>query len=187
MPSRENRLKRREFLQQTVAGATLAGFTIVPRHVLGGADQTPPSEKVNIAGIGVGNRGEHVIQMMENHNLVALCDVDSRFLARASSRYEKAKTYRDFRRMLDKEDKNIDAVSVATAGHAQEWLAACKTGSPTGCHFDYSGPLTETILLGTVAYRAGQKLEWDPVNLKVTNCPEAERFIGRAYREGWKL
>jgi hypothetical protein len=71
--------------------------------------------------------------------------------------------------------------------HAQEWITACKTGSPTGCHFGYSGPLTETVLLGTVAYRAGRKIEWDPVNLKVTNCPEAAPFIRRDYREGWTL
>ena len=72
-------------------------------------------------------------------------------------------------------------------GHAEEWLSACKTGSPTGCNFDYSGPLTETVLLGTVAYRTRKKLEWDPVNLKATNCPEANRFIRRANREEWAL
>jgi hypothetical protein len=72
-------------------------------------------------------------------------------------------------------------------GHEKEWLAACMTGSPTLCNFDYSGPLTETVLLGTVAYRAGLKLEWDPVNLRVTNCPEADRFIRREYRQGWTL
>ena len=72
-------------------------------------------------------------------------------------------------------------------GHADEWLAACKTGSSTGTHFGYSGPLTETVLLGTVAYRAGQKIEWDAENLKVTNCPEANQYIQREYREGWSL
>jgi len=71
--------------------------------------------------------------------------------------------------------------------HAQEWLAACKTGSPTGTHFGYTGPLTETVLLGTVAYRTGQKLEWDAENLKVTNCPEANEYIQREYRKGWTL
>jgi len=438
MTSWENRCKRRDFLRKSVAGAALAGCAIVPRHVLGGAGHTPPSEKVSLAGIGVGNRGEQVLQMMDSHNIVALCDVDSNYLAKASSRYDRANTYSDYRRMLDKEDKHVDAVLVATAdhthvpisvmamkmgkhcytekplghnvyevreatrvanryglatqlgtgahagynyrrvvelihagaigevrevhvwrelgsdpryrpretppvpqhlawdlwlgpapyrpyhpcyhpmawrhwwdfgngqlgdmgchlldlpfwalglkypttveaegppvhpemyprwliarwtfpargdlptveltwydggkkpsllkegdfpnwpegvlfvgadgmlisewgkhelhprqrfagfqrpprtipesiGHAEEWLAACKTGSPTGCSFDYSGPLTETVLLGTVAYRARQKLEWDPVNLKATNCPEAGPLIRRAYREGWML
>ena len=71
--------------------------------------------------------------------------------------------------------------------HQQEWITACKTGSPTGCHFDYAGPLTETVLLGTVAYRAGEKLRWDAENLKVTNCPRANRFTRRENRKGWTL
>jgi hypothetical protein len=72
-------------------------------------------------------------------------------------------------------------------GHAQEWLEACKTGKRPLCNFDYSGPLTETVLLGTVAHRVGQKLEWDALNLKATNCPEAAPLLRRAYREGWTL
>jgi len=437
MTLRESCLNRRGFLQRSVAGAALAGLTIVPRRVLGGAEHTPPSEKVNIAAIGMGTRGPQVIREMENHNIVALCDVDRQFLARASVRYNKAKTYSDYRRLLDREDKTIDAVVVATpdhhhaiatmaafqagkhvycekpmahnvveirtmteaargtglatqlgtgahagynyrsvvamvkagtigdvqevhcwcdqawapgdrpkytppvpeylkwdlwlgpapvrpyhptyhphgwrswwdfgngrlgdmgchmidlpfsaldlkypltveahsdrpahkessprwlistwtlpargnlppvtltwydgdkrpplqkkhnmpdwpeatlfvgtegmlvadygrfklypedkfAGvqrprlpqglsHTQEWLAACKTGSSTGCHFDYSGLLSETVLLGMVAHRAGRKLQWDAENLKVTNCPEANQFVRRHYREGWTL
>ena len=72
-------------------------------------------------------------------------------------------------------------------GHHAEWIAACKTGSPTTCNFDYSGALTEAVLLGNVAYRAGQKLDWDAVALKATNCPEADRYLRREYRKGWTL
>lgn len=72
-------------------------------------------------------------------------------------------------------------------GHHQEWIQACKTGSPTLCNFDYSGALVEHNLLGTVAFRVGKKLEWDPVSLKARNCPEADQFIRRSYREGWTL
>jgi predicted dehydrogenase len=72
-------------------------------------------------------------------------------------------------------------------GHHQEWIHACKTGAPTLCNFDYSGALVEQNLLGTVAFRAGQKLDWDPKGLKANNCPEADRFIRRSYREGWTL
>lgn len=72
-------------------------------------------------------------------------------------------------------------------GHWREWVVACKTGTPTTCNFDYSGALTEAVLLGNVAYRAGRKLQWDPVALKATNCPEADRFIRREYRKGWTL
>lgn len=72
-------------------------------------------------------------------------------------------------------------------GHHQEWIQACKTGTPTLCNFDYSGALVEHNLLGTVAFRAGKKLEWDAENLKARNCREADRFIRQSYREGWTL
>ncbi len=72
-------------------------------------------------------------------------------------------------------------------GQHQEWLAACRDGSPTGSPFSYAGPLTEANHLGNVAFRAGKKLEWDAANMKATNCPEADQFIGREPREGWSL
>lgn len=72
-------------------------------------------------------------------------------------------------------------------GHHQEWINACKTGGATTCNFDYSGALTEAVLLGTVAYRSGQALEWDAKNLKATNAPDAERFVHKEYRKGWTL
>jgi predicted dehydrogenase len=72
-------------------------------------------------------------------------------------------------------------------GHHAEWLAACRTGSPTGCNFDYAGVLTETVLLGNVAFRTGKKLEWDAENLRAVGCPEAEPLIRREYRKGWTL
>jgi len=72
-------------------------------------------------------------------------------------------------------------------GHHAEWIAACKTGGPTTCHFDYSGPLTEAALLGNVAYRAGRKLEWDWKRLRAANCPEADRYTQHHYRKGWKI
>ncbi|HSI13946.1 MAG TPA: Gfo/Idh/MocA family oxidoreductase [Chthoniobacter sp.] len=72
-------------------------------------------------------------------------------------------------------------------GHQKEWLHACKTGAPTTCHFGYSGRLTEANHLGNVAYRAAKKLEWDTKNLRIPNAPEAEHFLRREYRAGWKL
>jgi len=72
-------------------------------------------------------------------------------------------------------------------GHHAEWIRACKTGEPTTCNFDYSGTLAEAVLLGTVAHRVGRKLQWDPVQLKAVGCPEADHFIRKTYREGWKL
>ena len=75
----------------------------------------------------------------------------------------------------------------ASIGHHREWIEACKTGGPTTCRFAYSGPLTESALLGTVSYRVGEKFQWDAENLKAINCPKAEPLIHRAYREGWTL
>jgi predicted dehydrogenase len=72
-------------------------------------------------------------------------------------------------------------------GHYNEWIQACKTGSPTTCNFDYSGALSEAVLLGNVAYRAGHKLEWDGLALKAKNCREASNFIQREYRRGWLI
>jgi hypothetical protein len=74
-----------------------------------------------------------------------------------------------------------------SVGHYQEWINACKTGSPTTCPFSYSGWLTEANHLGNVAYRVGKKLEWDAEMMRVTNAPEAEPFLTRAHRPGWKL
>ena len=72
-------------------------------------------------------------------------------------------------------------------GHHQEWIHACKTGEPTLCNFDYSGALVEHDLLGTVAFRTGTRLEWDAEHLQATNCPGADQFIRKSYREGWTL
>jgi hypothetical protein len=70
-------------------------------------------------------------------------------------------------------------------GHHREWVQAIKTGGSTTCRFDYSGPLTETALLGNVAYRVGQTLEWDFNQRKATNCAEADRYIEHHYRGRW--
>ncbi len=72
-------------------------------------------------------------------------------------------------------------------GHHAEWIKACKDGSPTTCHFDYAGALTEANHLGNVAYRVGKKIEWDAKNMAVKNAPEAARIIHREYRKGWSL
>ena len=72
-------------------------------------------------------------------------------------------------------------------GHHEEWIAAAKNGGPTTCNLEYAGWLTEANHLGSIAYRLGKKLEWDAVNLRATNAPEADPLIKRDYRSGWKL
>jgi len=71
-------------------------------------------------------------------------------------------------------------------GHHQEWIQGAKTGAATPCNFDYGGKMTENLLAGVVSCRVKQKLEWDSKNLRAANCPEADRFIRKQYREGWK-
>jgi hypothetical protein len=75
----------------------------------------------------------------------------------------------------------------ASLGHHAEWIHACKTGAPTTCNFEYAGWLTEANHLGNVAYRVGEKIEWDPKNLRASNTAKADPFIRREYRKGWKL
>jgi hypothetical protein len=72
-------------------------------------------------------------------------------------------------------------------GHYKEWAQACKTGAATTCNFEYSGALTESVLLGNVAYRCQSKIEWDTKHLRAKNCKQAEEFIQHSYRKGWKL
>ncbi len=72
-------------------------------------------------------------------------------------------------------------------GHHAEWIKACKEGSPTTCTFDYSGPLTEAVLLGNVAYRTGQSLQWDAKKLEATNCAAAAKYVRKEYRSGWEV
>ena len=111
---KEKKVSRRDFLG---TAAALASLTIVPRHVLGGANNIPPSEKLNIACIGVGGMGANDVRQVETENIVALCDVDWRHAAETFNRFPSVKKYRDFRKMLETEDKNIDAVTVSTPDH----------------------------------------------------------------------
>ena len=72
-----------------------------------------------------------------------------------------------------------------SVGHHKEWLDAIKYGTPTLCNFGYSGNLTESVILGTVAYRAGEKLLWDGPNLKTRNSEKANKLLNKEYRKGW--
>jgi len=125
-------VSRREFLGGAAAAAT---FLVVPRHVLAQSGTTPPSEKLNIAGIGAGGMGGGDINAVSGgNNIVALCDVD---LRRASTikKFPDAKVYRDFRKMFDEMAKNIDAVVVGTPDHthAVAAMAAIKRGKHVYC------------------------------------------------------
>lgn len=135
-----SRLTRRTFLTRTALAAS--AFSVVPRHVLGLGEATPPSERLNIAGIGVGGQGGHDLARMNTENVVALCDVDRRHAAKIFQKYPKAKVYTDYRRMLESQ-KDIDAVVVATPDHLHACIsmAAMRSGKHVYCE----KPLTHSV------------------------------------------
>jgi predicted dehydrogenase len=141
MKTVRKQMSRRGFLRS--AATTAAAFTIVPRHVLGGSGYTPPSEKLNIAFIGAGGQGERNIAQLSSENIAALCDVDEERAAKTFQLYPKAKKYRDFRKMLEKE-KNIDAVVVTTPDHTH--AVAAMIAIRLGKHVYCEKPLTHSIL-----------------------------------------
>lgn len=136
-------ISRGQFLRQTTL--TAAGFMIIPRHVMGNGF-IAPSDKLNIAGIGVGGKGASDLMEFAKSpfvNIVSLCDVDDRQAKDARKRYPKANYYRDFREMLDKEKNNIDACSISTPDHthAVATIAAMQLGK----HVYTQKPLTHNI------------------------------------------
>ncbi len=138
MSNEGKKTSRRRFLQRTAGAA--AAFTIVPRCVLG-QGTTPPSEKLNIAGIGAGGMGGGDIQQVARDSgtrIVALCDVDLRPEHRERTQIPKfpdAKVYQDFRKMFDEMADKIDAVIVGTPDHthAVAAMAAIKRGKHVYC------------------------------------------------------
>ena len=134
-------ISRRQLLGSAVA---VGAFTIVPSYVLGLEGQKPPSEKLNIATVGAGGMGRGNTKRCADagENIVALCDVDDKKAADVYKTYPNAKTYKDFRKMLE-EQKNIDAVIVATPDHTHAVAAimAIKMGKHVYCQ----KPLTRTV------------------------------------------
>ncbi len=136
----KNSSSRRKFLQQT--GIAAAGFMILPRHVLG-RGFTSPSDRLNIAFIGCGGRGESHINALKDENLVAFCDVDEVRAAEVFKLFPQVPRYTDYRKMLDAKGKDIDAVVIATPDHSHTLpaLAAMQLGK----HVYVEKPLTHHI------------------------------------------
>jgi len=144
--------------RNALGGAAVATtFTIVPRHVLGGPKHTPPSEKLNVACIGCGGKGRSDINSIASENIVALCDVDEKRGAATFRKYPKAKIYKDFRKMLEKEDKHIDAVMVSTPDHthAVAAMAGLKMGKHVYCQKPLAHDIFEVRALTEEAKRSG--------------------------------
>jgi predicted dehydrogenase len=115
---------RRNFIKSTAV--TAAGVMIVPRHVLGGKGYTAPSDKLLIAGVGAGGKGRSDIENFYESGkaeIAFLCDVDDRRSAESVKAFPKAKYYKDWRKLFEKESKNFDAVSVSTPDHNHAVIA----------------------------------------------------------------
>jgi predicted dehydrogenase len=161
MEEKDNNLKkelstnRRNFIK-TTALAT-AGFMIVPRHVLG-RGFVAPSDKLNVAAIGAGGKGQSDIAEFFKSgkaNITHLCDVDTRRAATSIKNFPKAKFYKDWREMLDKEGKNFDAVSVSTPdhNHAIQALGAMQLGK----HVYVQKPIAHDIYEARILTQAAKK------------------------------
>lgn len=142
-----NRISRRHFLRGTVTAGT--AFTIVPRHVLGGAGYTPPSETVGGALIGCGGRGPGTFGDMKDLNPVLLARCDVRWLDRADNKT----TYTDFRRVLERKDIDVVAIATPPHWHALISIAAMEAGKDVLCE----KPMTRFIAEGRAVAEAAKR------------------------------
>src|SRR5712671_1735553 len=133
---------RRQFLRSVTAGTAL--FYIAPAAIEG-APRLSANEKINVAGIGVGSQGGSDTNAVaaEGHNIVALCDVDTKYAAKTFAKYPNAQQFKDYRVMLDKMGKEIDRVVIGTPDHTHAIIAmeAMRRGKHVYCE----KPLAHTI------------------------------------------
>lgn len=138
-------LPRRRFLAGGLGLAALGGVAplVVSRQVLGGEGYQAPSHTLRIAAVGIGGMGRYYLEGCKNERVVALCDLDHNFAAKVFENYPDATRYHDFRKMLDKEAKNFDALIIATPDHTHAiiLLAALQLGKHVYC----AKPITHTI------------------------------------------
>jgi predicted dehydrogenase len=137
----------------------------------GGAMPRSPKPCIDLKAIGHG-------AMFKGSKGFLIADFESRMLI----------PYGDKADLTDYKPRSANTL-LPPVGHFQkQWIDACKNPAlKTACDFEYSANMIEQMLLGLVAYRVGKKLEYDGKTGKVTNCPEANEFISRKYRDGWVL
>jgi hypothetical protein len=133
-------ISRRQFMFTGAAAA--AGLTILPSGIISAKGRTAPSDKLNIAGIGIGGMGFSNLKAMESENIVGLCDVDWGYSAKVFEHFPNAQKYKDFRKMFDELGKSIDAVIVATADHTHAIVAS--NAMAMGKHAYVQKPLTHS-------------------------------------------
>ena len=150
----KQKISRRSFVRNTAA--TAAGLTIIPGTVLGSRfGYTAPSDKLNIACIGIGGKGKYNLANMISENIVALCDIDWEFSKPVFEKYPGAKRFKDFRLMFDEIGKDIQAVVIATPDHTH--TVAALAAMELGKHVYLQKPLTRTVYESRVLLNAARE------------------------------
>ena len=147
---------RRGFIKSSSIAA--AGIMIVPRYVLGGKGFIAPSDKLVIASVGAGGKGQSDIANFYasgNAEIGYLCDVDTRSAAKTVAKFPKAKFYKDWREMLDKDHKNFDAVSVSIPDHNHAIVAL--SAMQMGKHVYVQKPLAHDVFEARALTHAAKK------------------------------
>jgi len=153
MKSINQQMSRRHFLGVTAATAGL--FTIVPSFAVSKLGHIAPSDKLNIAGIGVGGKGRYNLENMKSENIVALCDIDWQYPKACFELFPDAKKYIDYRKMFDEIGKSIDAVVIATPDHTH---AVCAMAAmQLGKHVYVQKPLTHSVYESRVLLEASRR------------------------------
>ena len=167
------KISRRRFLG---AATCVAAYTIVPRHVLGGPRGVAPGEKLNIACIGCSGMGGADIEQVSTENLVAFCDVDWKHAGGTFNKYADVKKYHDFRRMLEAEDKNIDAVTVSTPDntHAVASMMAIRMDKHVYCQKPLTHDVYEARRLAEAARKHGVMTQ---MGTQLHGTGEMKRFV----------
>ncbi len=149
-------ITRRDFIAKSAA--TTAGFTILPSYVVSGLGYRAPSDKLNIAGIGVGGVGNRVLRQVEaTENVVALCDVDWRYAKPVFEHFPNARRYWDWRKMYDEMGDDIDAVIIATSDHTHAVIAS--HAMTLGKHVFLEKPLTHTVYESRLLTRLAEEYQ----------------------------
>lgn len=161
---------RRDFLKK--AAITAAGISILPSHTIAGLGHRAPSDKMNIAGVGIGGKGHANLTAMNTENIIALCDTDWNYSRKVFEEYPQAERFYDWREMLDKLGDSIDGVMVATPDHTHAAVAAHSI--TLGKHVFCQKPLTHSIYESRLLTRLAQKYQVaTQMGNQGNSCPEA--------------
>ena len=167
-------LTRRQFL---ITSSAVTTFLTLPAGVVRAAGEESPNNKLNLAGIGIGGQGAWDLEQVSGENIVALCDVDSKYAAKTFNKYPRAKRYKDFREMLDRE-KSIDGVVIATPDHLHAVVSI--TAIQHGKHVYCEKPLTRTVHEARAVAEAARKAK---VATQMGN--QGMAFEGNRFIEEW--